>query len=120
MKKTVTEDYFMDELRSMYHEEFTTEGAAAIYNHIIELEEHTGDEFDLDDLEDIKDNYKEYVSIDDLASAYLSICEDLEAQGIDPANPYQKISKDKLQDQLYKYFTFVTILPNNHVVIEAE
>jgi hypothetical protein len=79
MKQTISEYQFVDAFRSANRENnFSIEGRMALYGYITELEEETGNEFELDviaiccdfdeydNLDEVKENYSDINSIDDL------------------------------------------------------
>ena len=87
MKQSVSITNFIDAFEKMRPSNFTYEGLECLYNYLIECEQDTGEEFELDvialccdfseykDLEEYKKNYSSINSIEDIQSAttYISI-----------------------------------------------
>lgn len=48
MKIEVTELMFIEEFKALRPDNFTTEGLSALYNHLVEYEQDTGHELELD------------------------------------------------------------------------
>ena len=87
MKTTVNQTDFIDAFKKLRPDNFSYEGLDALYNYIENLEQDTGEEFELDvialccsyseykDLEEYKQNYSSINSIKDIedATTYIPI-----------------------------------------------
>ena len=87
MKTTVNQTDFIDAFKKLRPDNFSYEGLVALYNYIENLEQDTGEEFELDviafccsyseykDLEEYKQNYSSINSIKDIqdATTYIPI-----------------------------------------------
>ena len=71
MKKTISEGEFIDEFRNCntYKESFSIEGLMALYDYLVEYEEGTGDEVELDVVA-LCCEYNEYESANEAAKQY--------------------------------------------------
>ena len=81
MKTTINQTDFIDAFKKLRPDNFSYEGLDALYNYIENLEQDTGEEFELDviafccsyseykDLEEYKQNYSSINSIKDIEDA---------------------------------------------------